>query len=160
VQCLVTVTRLNVPIGAPIELPGYITGINHAIITLAKDRKTGRAFNDNLCLFRCLALHEGAGKRNFERTTNSLYDRYLQETMQPGPQNFSGVDLGELDIVENLFEVAIHVYSIDKESRDSQRDRLFQDWQDDSVFNEMCQTGEEIIKGQTEMKINLDHVKK
>lgn len=76
--------------------------VNHAIITLAKDRKTGRAFNDNLCLFRCLALHEGAGKRNFERTTNSLYDRYLQETMQPGSQNFSGVDLGELDIFREV----------------------------------------------------------
>ena len=63
-----------------------------------------------------LSLAPGAGERHLHRVTNSLFERYLRETSQGG-ENFSGVDISELDIVEGLFEVAINVYSIDKDSQ-------------------------------------------
>ena len=63
-----------------------------------------------------LSLAQGAGERHLHRVTNSLFERYLRETSQDR-ENFSGVDLSELDIVEGLFEVAINVYSIDKDSQ-------------------------------------------
>ena len=115
VQALVTVTRLNFPIGHPSQLPPYVIN-NESIIALAFDRHTGEPYNDNLCLFRCLALHQGAGERHLHRATNSLFVRYLQETSQDR-ENFDVVDLRELDIVEGLFEVAINVYSIDEDSQ-------------------------------------------
>ena len=114
VQALVTVTRLNFPIGHPSQLPPSVIN-NESIIALAFDRHTDEQYDDNLCLFRCLALHQGAGERHLHRVTNSLFERYLQETSQDR-ENFSGVDLSELDIVEGLFEVAINVYSIDEDS--------------------------------------------
>jgi hypothetical protein len=114
VQALVTVTRLNFPIGHPSQLPPYVIN-NKSIIALAFDRHTGEPYNDYLCLFRCLALHQGAGERHLHRATNSLFGCYLQETSQDR-DNFDGVDLSELDIVEGLFEVANNDYSIDEDS--------------------------------------------
>ena len=94
---MVTVTRLNFPIGHPSQLPPYVIN-NESINALAFDRHTGEPYNDYLCLFRCLALHQGAGERHLHRATNSLFGRYLQETSQVR-ENFDGVDLSELDIV-------------------------------------------------------------
>ena len=58
VQALVTVTRLNFPIGRPSQLPPSVIN-NESIIALAFDCHTGEPYDDNLCLFRCLALHRG-----------------------------------------------------------------------------------------------------
>ena len=112
VQTLVTVTRLNFPIGAPVDLPPYILS-NPSIIALANNRHSGEPYIDNLCLFRCLALHQGEGECSLERVTKALFDQYLQETSMVR-EDFDGVDLSELCFVEECFEVAIHLYSIDE----------------------------------------------
>ncbi|MEG7521705.1 MAG: hypothetical protein M3H12_01185 [Chromatiales bacterium] len=47
------------PIGCPdTRLPDYLR-LNKAIIGLQKDEH-GVPYTDNLCFFRCLALHRGA----------------------------------------------------------------------------------------------------
>ena len=58
IQAMVTLTRLNVPVGASVELPCYIAR-NQAIVSLTNSRHTGEPYRDNLCLFRCLALQAG-----------------------------------------------------------------------------------------------------
>ena len=78
VQTLVTVTRLNFPIGAPVDLPPYVLS-NPSIIALANNRHSGEPYIDNLCLFRCLALHQGEGECSLERITKALFDQYLQK---------------------------------------------------------------------------------
>jgi hypothetical protein len=105
VQTLVTVTRLNFPIGSGIELPHYIT-VNVAIVSVVRDRHSGEAYNDNLCLFRCLALHQGEGEKYFRRATNA--------NLSLAPEDFYGVDVSDLYIAEELFQVSIEVYSIDE----------------------------------------------
>ena len=62
---------LQHPIGCVgINLPTYVKR-NKAIIGLEKDHQ-GAAYRDNLCLFRCLALHLG-------REAAALYAEYSDE---------------------------------------------------------------------------------
>ena len=37
-----------------------------SIFSLVTDKRTGKVFNDNLCAFRCLALHQGYDLKNLE----------------------------------------------------------------------------------------------
>ncbi|CAB4020085.1 Zinc finger and SCAN domain-containing 22 [Paramuricea clavata] len=87
--------------------------IYHRQRRLTKSRNTGEPYRDNLCLFRCLALHEGAGESSLERASKACFERYLQETSL-AREDFCGVDLTELSVVEELFSVSIYVYSIDE----------------------------------------------
>ena len=98
-------TKLNFPIEAPIELPVYITN-NEAMVGLVKDCHTGNVYEDNLCLFRCLALSQGECERSLERTTEALFERWLQETSQTR-EDFCGVGINELSKVEELFSESI-----------------------------------------------------
>ena len=87
------------PIGRGKYLPGYTTE-KGGIDALENDRNTGRPYEDNLCSFRCLALHNGCHTKNLERDTKHYYEKYR------------GVKLGELDELEKLYEVNIKVYSL------------------------------------------------
>ena len=73
---------------------------NKAIVGLAKDEH-GAIYNDNLCLFRCLALHLG-------REAAALYAEYSDEDVH----DFTGVPLDELDKVETKFKTNICVYQL------------------------------------------------
>ena len=69
---------VNHPIGCVSmnPLPTYIKK-NKAVIGLEREPINGKRYNDNLCLFRCLALHRGGviwnlPLRNFTRRTNRM----------------------------------------------------------------------------------------
>ena len=88
------------PIGCVgVTLPDYVKN-NKAIVGLAKDEH-GAIYNDNLCLFRCLALHLG-------REAAALYAEYSDEDVH----DFTGVPLDELDKVETKFKTNICVYQL------------------------------------------------
>ena len=88
------------PIGCVgVTLPDYVKN-NKAIVGLAKDEH-GAIYNDNLCLFRCLALHLG-------REAAALYAEYNDEDVH----DFTGVPLDELDKVETKFKTNICVYHL------------------------------------------------
>ena len=63
------------PIGRGKYLPGYIVD-NMGIEPLESDANTGKPYEDHLCLFRCLALHNGCHKKNLERDTKYYYQQY------------------------------------------------------------------------------------
>ena len=52
----------DVPIGAGVTLPPHIKR-SKSIIGLTHNKKRGHVYNDNLCLFRCLALQNKADVR-------------------------------------------------------------------------------------------------
>ncbi len=81
IQAIVTLTRLYVPIGAPVELPYYIAR-NQSIVSLTNSRHTGEPYRDNLCLFRCLALQAGEGESSLERAATANFERYIVKTSQ------------------------------------------------------------------------------
>ena len=88
------------PIGCVgIVLPPLIKR-NKSIIGLETDGN-GRPYIDNLCLFRCLALHLG-------REAAALYAEYTDTPVR----HFAGVTLDELDKVETTFDVNVCVYKL------------------------------------------------
>ena len=61
VQALVTLTRLNVPVGAPVVLPHYIAR-HESIISLISNRHTGEPYRDNHFFFDALLYRRGRAK--------------------------------------------------------------------------------------------------
>ena len=89
------------PIGCVgINLPDYVKN-NKAIVGLEKDRYRKTTYNDNLCLFRCLALHLG-------REAAALYAEYTDTSAH----DFAGVTLDDLHKVESKFETNVVVYQL------------------------------------------------
>ena len=88
------------PIGCVgINLPDYVKK-NKATVGLEKDEH-GAIYNDNLCLFRCLALHLG-------REAAALYPEYTDTSVH----DFAGVTLDDLHKVESKFKTNVVVYQL------------------------------------------------
>ena len=86
---------LQHPIGCVgINLPTYVKH-NKAVIGLDKDHH-GAVYRDNMCLFRCLALHLG-------REAAALYAEYSDEDVH----DFTGVTLDELYRVETKLKTNV-----------------------------------------------------
>jgi len=83
---------------------------NRGIILLDRDIRKGRPYQDNLCFFRCLALHNGCHTKNLERDTKHYYQQYREAGLVK--KKFHGVKLSELDELERLCEVNIQVYNL------------------------------------------------
>ena len=88
------------PIGCVgVTLPDYVKH-NKAIVGLEKDHYSA-VYRDNLCLFRCLALHMG-------RKVAALYAEYTNTPVHA----FVGVTLDYLHKVESKFETNVVVYQL------------------------------------------------
>ena len=88
------------PIGCVgVNLPTYVKN-NKSIIGLETDSH-GVIYIDNLCLFRCLALHLG-------REAAALYAEYTDTLVH----DFAGVTLDDLHKVESKFETNVVVYQL------------------------------------------------
>ena len=97
------------PIGCVgINLPDYVKN-NKAIVGLEKDRYRMTTYNDNLCLFRCLAIHQGCDVRCIEATVATLYAKYTDNTPV---HDFAGVTLDDLHKVESKFKTNVVVYQL------------------------------------------------
>ena len=81
---------------------------NTRVHALIRNFKTGKMYDDNLCLFRCLALHRKNKITALEKETLNLFCCY-SNYFQISPTNFSGVTWAELDQIENLFHCNIMV---------------------------------------------------
>ena len=94
-------------IGKSSKLPSYLLN-NPALMSLDCNEHTGLPYKDNLCFFRCLAVHRGCHPNNLERDTQHFYERYAEESNH----EFEGVRLDELPELEKLFELNIFVYEL------------------------------------------------
>ena len=91
------------PIGCVgVNLPDYVKH-NKAIVGLEKDNHRHAIYNDNLCLFRCLALHLG-------RESAALYAEYTDTPVH----DFAGVTIDDLSKIEATFGVNVVVYKLDE----------------------------------------------
>ena len=97
------------PIGCVgVTLSDYLKH-NKAVVGLAKDEH-GATYNDNLCLFRCLALHQGCDVRHLEATVVTLYANYTDTLVH----DFAGVTIDDLSKIEATFGVNVVVYKLDE----------------------------------------------
>ena len=103
---------INHPIGyvAMTPLPTY-SKKNKAVIGLEKEPIHGKRYNDNLCLFRCIALHQGGDVRCLESTVEKLYETYKQDD-EVSMEEFAGITLDDLYRVETTFQTNVCVYKL------------------------------------------------
>lgn len=96
-------------IGSPVELPEYIWR-NKSLVALTRDRNN-RPYDDYLCLFRCLALHQGRAVAEIEAPARELFADWCAH-VGIEPVDFYGFSLRDLPDVENFFDVNINVYEM------------------------------------------------
>ena len=93
-----------------ISLPVYIK--KNKVIGLETERNHNKRYNDNLCLFRCLALHRGCDRYRLEPAVKTLYEAYAQDDVPM--EEFAGVTMDDLYRVETTFQTNVCVYSLVK----------------------------------------------
>ena len=106
----------GVPIGSGRTLPSYIMN-NKGLYALVKTR--GIPYQDNLCLFRCLALHNGAKVTALEIPAKRLFEQYCDK-VGIDCLDFAGVSLADLEQVSTIFKVGINVYEQTEERSSKQ----------------------------------------
>ena len=106
--------RINCSIGCGQNLANFVMD-NPGVHALIRNKNTGKMYDDNLCLFRCLALHRGNKFSALEKETLNLF-RCCCDYFQISLTNFSGVTLAELDQIENLFHCNIMVYYLEEKN--------------------------------------------
>ena len=93
------------PIGCVgVNLPDYVKR-NKAIVGLEKDDHNA-IYRDNMCLFRCLALHQGCDVRRLE----ALLDEYTDTPVR----DFAGVPIQDLHKIEAKFKTNVCVYKLEE----------------------------------------------
>ena len=71
----------------------------------------GRIFTDNLCIFRCLAVHRGSKLRKLSTTTKNLFNIYLQKCNK-SKETFKGITLSEMSRFEEIFKININIFEM------------------------------------------------
>ena len=97
------------PIGRGTFLPTYIAQ-NQVIAALDRNHLTGKPYEDNLCFFRCLALHNGCHTKNLQRDKQYYYQQYQDAGL--GKKKFHGIKISELNKLEKIYEVNIQVHKL------------------------------------------------
>ena len=85
---------------------------NHTINCLTFEESTRQPCNDNLCLFRALALHLH-GTQRLEEETSKLFNLFINKMDGLSPNQFQGVQMNDIPIVEDLLTLNILLYDID-----------------------------------------------
>ena len=99
----------DIPIDGGVKLSSYIIN-NKGLHALVKNHNN-REYVDNLCLFRCMALFDGASL-DCERAANEKFYKNCHER-EFNPNKFPGVTLRELVDVEDIFQINVAVYSLE-----------------------------------------------
>ena len=85
---------------------------NHNVNCLTFERNTRPPYNDNLCLFRALALHLHGNER-LEEETSKFFNLFLNNSEEGDVSKFQGVHLNDIPKVEDLMQLNIFLYDID-----------------------------------------------
>ena len=85
---------------------------NHNVNCLTFERNTRQPYNDNLCLFRALALHMH-GNEKLEEETSKFFNLFLNNYGEGDPSKFRGVRMTDIPKVEDLLQLNIFLFEID-----------------------------------------------
>ena len=85
---------------------------NHTINCLTIQENTRQSYNDNLCLFRALALHMH-GNQRLEEETSKLFNLFINKMDGLSPNQFQALYLNDILFVEDLLTLNLVVYDID-----------------------------------------------
>ena len=85
---------------------------NHTINCLTFEENTRQPYNNNLCLFRALALHM-YGNQRLEEETSKFFNFFINKMDGLSPNQFQGVHMNDVPTVEKLLTLNILLYDID-----------------------------------------------
>ena len=85
---------------------------NHTVNCLTFEKNTRKPYNDNLCLFRAIALHLHGNER-LEEETSKLFNLFLINSTNLDPSKFQGVCMDDIPSVEDIVGINIFIYDID-----------------------------------------------
>ena len=85
---------------------------NQTINCLTFEENTRQPYNDNLCLFRALALHMH-GNQRLEEETSNLFNLFINKMDELSADQFQGVHMNDIPFVEDLLTLNIVLYDID-----------------------------------------------
>ena len=85
---------------------------NHNVNCLTFERNTRQSYNDNLCLFRALALYLH-GNEKLEEETSKIVNLFLNNCGEGDPSKFQGVHMTDIPKIEDLLQLNIFLYDID-----------------------------------------------
>ena len=106
----------NVPMGCPDSvIPEPLLRNNH-VNCLISNQDTKQPYNDNLCLFRALAVNLH-GTTGLETSTSKIFNDFLEKSGYD-PKQFRGVSMDNLPVVEDVVEKNIFIYDINIEDGD------------------------------------------
>ena len=76
------------------------------------EENTREPYNDNMCLFRALALHLH-GNQRLEEETSNLFNLFLDKMDGQDPNRFQEVHTNDIPTVKGLLTLNIVLYDID-----------------------------------------------
>ena len=85
---------------------------NCNVNSLTFERNTSQPYNDNLCLFRAVALHI-SGNERLEEETSKIFNLFLNNCGGRDPSKFQGVHMTDIPKVEEILKLNIFLYDID-----------------------------------------------
>ena len=85
---------------------------NQNVNCLTFEKNTRKPYNDNLCLFRAVALHL-FGNEKLEEKTSKILNLFLNNCGEADPSKFHGVHMTDIPKVKELLQLNIFLYDID-----------------------------------------------
>ena len=85
---------------------------NQNVNCLTFEKNTKKPYNDNLCLFRAVALHLFVNER-LEEETSKIFNLFLNNCGEADPSKFQGVHMTDISKVEEQLRLNIFLYDID-----------------------------------------------
>ena len=102
----------NVPMGCRNAVLPEPLLKNHTINYLTYEENTRQPYNDNMCLFRALALHLH-GTQRLEKETSNLFSLFINKMDGLSLNQFQAVHMNDIPFVEDLPTLNIVLYDID-----------------------------------------------
>ena len=84
---------------------------NQTVNCLTFEKNTRKPYNDNLCLFRALALHLHGNER-LKEETSKLFNFFLVNSKNPDPSKFQGVCMDDIRSAEDIMGTNVFIYDI------------------------------------------------
>nr|XP_022301117.1 uncharacterized protein LOC111109328 [Crassostrea virginica] len=108
--------HLSYTLGSAVHLPFFVTN-SRSIVTLEKTRQ-GKPYDDNLCLFRCLATHYHLRKK-LQIKTRLYFEKWMaylkkHDHVVGHDENnvFSGVTLDQIPQFEKCFDINVNIFEL------------------------------------------------
>ena len=92
------------------DLPPYLHN-SKSIVGFTTNAQTGEKYTDELCVFRCIAKHQGASKKGLEILTKFLLHEFEKFR---GKEFKNGVTIYDIPLLEICFKFPINVYTLNE----------------------------------------------